>query len=120
MRHAVGIFLRKISQRLQLFWRDTAKRNFDAHHPWRIPKRVGSFYSLRRKLELLHALAIMPLPIVVTLSVDAAPQSCLRKDLLVDLPLFAKLHLLLEDVDLPSQVHGYLFTEPFFPAKNSF
>src|SRR6266545_3171743 len=62
----------------------------------------------------------MALTVVVALAVDTAPEASFGKDFLVDLALLAQLHLLLEDIDLPSQFGWNLAREFFFPAQAVF
>ena len=48
----------------------------------------------------------MTLAVVVPLAVDAAAQSRLGENFLVDLTLLTEFHLLLEDIDLAAQLGG--------------
>src|SRR6185295_10718710 len=70
----------------------------------RVPDRVGTLGQIRtRVLELLRALAVVALPVVVALAVDAAPQASLGEELLVDLAAAPQLELRLENLDLSKQ-----------------
>ena len=89
-----------------MFGRYSAERNFDAHHSGRVPKSIGPFEYVCAVFELLDKLAVVTLAVVVALAVDAAPQAGFGENLLIDLALFAELHLLLEDIDLTAQIRG--------------
>jgi hypothetical protein len=63
-------------------------------------------------------LAVVPLTTVIPLAVNAAAQSGLGENFLVDLALFTELHLLLENIDLAAQLGGNFFAEFFFPSDS--
>src|SRR5439155_6744838 len=60
---------------------------------------------------------VVSLAVVVPLAVNAATKARLGEDLLVDLPLLAKLDLRLEDVDLAAEVRGDEVAELFLPGR---
>ena len=68
----------------------------------------------------MHPLTVVSLAVVVALAVNTATQARLGKNLLVDFALLAQFHLLLEDIDLASQLDGNLGAKFFFPAQAAF
>jgi hypothetical protein len=114
---AVGVFLGQLGHDLELARVEAAKRHFDALHPRRVPGGGGPFGQVaRRILNLARLDAVVALAVVIALAVHAAPQPRLRKQLLVELALFAQLDLGIEDVDLLRQVGGHHVQQFFSPG----
>jgi hypothetical protein len=104
----VRILLGECGQLLELSGRHAAEGDLDALHARRIPDRVRSLGRARVEGEGLLGDPVVSLAVVVTLAVDATPQTRLGEDLLFELALLAKLDLPLEEIDLllPAGVHA--------------
>jgi hypothetical protein len=104
MRDRVRIFLRQIRQRLKLFGVQAARRNLDPLHARRVPHRVRTFGQRAGRIsDLLHGLPVVPLPVVVALSIRAAPQPRFREQTLIDLALLPQVDIDLERADFARQ-----------------
>jgi len=62
--------------------------------------------------------AVIAMAVVVTLTIGAAAQPCLRKDFLIQLALFSKLDFGFKNVDFVGQLRIDAVCELFFPSRH--
>src|SRR6185503_18471190 len=99
--NAVRVFFGAVGEDLELFRRELAERKLDALHPRRVELGVRPLReTAARKRNLLRAHAVVSLAVVVALAIGAATKPKLREDLFFELAGLAKLHLILEQIDL--------------------
>ncbi len=112
----VRVLLGQLGHHLELLGRRAAVGELDAHHPGRVPERLGPLCKVSRgELQRLRRDAVVAVAVVVALSVDPAPQTGLGEDPVLDLALSPQLHLALEDVDLLGQVRRHVGRQPVPP-----
>ena len=112
----IGVFLGDFRQDVELVGRYASVGNLDPLHPGCVPERARALGRVsRRKGERLRLVAVVALPVVVTLAVRSAPQARLCKELLFDLALFSQLDLGFEDVDLAAPSCRQALPEDFLP-----
>ena len=71
----IGVFLAEIGKNLHLLGVETAEGDLDALHPRGVPHGVGALGKLATgKVQTLDIGPVAALPVVVTLTVDPAPQ----------------------------------------------
>jgi hypothetical protein len=102
--NAVRVFFGEFRQGVQLVWSDAAEWNFDPLHSGRVPKGIRTFGHVAQVGKLLRSNAVMPVPVVVTLTVTASTKSGFRKNLLVEFPGPPQRHLAFEGVDLRGEL----------------
>src|SRR6185503_18618367 len=101
VQNAVRVFFGAVGEDLELFRRELAERKLDALHPRRVELGVRPLReTAARKRNLLRAHAVVSLAVVVALAIGAATKPKLREDLFFELAGLAKLHLILEQIDL--------------------
>ncbi len=114
---AVRVLLADLGQDIELLGGESAHGDLDPLHAGGVPHRAGALRDLARgEHDVLGALAVVALPVVVPLAVDAAAQARLREELLFYLSKLAQLNLRLENVDLAGQRLGHGVPELRGPA----
>ena len=115
MEYAVGIFLGHFSEGVKLIRRYAPEWDLDTLHAGRVPKGFGALGQVAQVGKFLFANAVVPMPIVVTLTITASPQASFRKNLLIELALAAQRHLRFENVYLFGKLVIRLVRELLFP-----
>ena len=113
----VAVLLGKVGQRVHLIRIEAAERNLDARHARRVPDRLRALgHAVCRVRQRARAGAVVAAAVVVPLAVDAAPETRLGKDLLVDLALAAQGDLALERLDLGGEIRRHAVGQLLFPG----
>ena len=113
---AVRVFLGALGEHVELLRCDAAVRDLDAQHARRVEDGVGAFREVRRVLEALLCLAVVPQAVVVALPVGAAPKPGLSEDPFLHPALLAKFDLGFEDIDLLGEILGHGAEKALSPA----
>ena len=81
---AIGVLFRQIGHAFELLWSHPAVRNLNPLHAGSVPHRVRSLGDFLGKREGLRLGAVMTLAVVISLAVDAPPQTCFSKYFFVE------------------------------------
>ena len=113
----VGILFGQLRKHDHLRWDQPAERDFNPHHPGRIPFGLRSLGQAGLGiLEFLNGQAVAPPPVVIALPIGSAPQARLGEYFFVQLPRLAQENLRLERIDLLGQIRRHYPRQLIFPC----
>ena len=113
---AVGVLLRQIRHHFQLLWIQPSEGNLDTQHPRRVPEGVGALGPPVLRVRNLPGLrAVVALPIIVALPVNASAKPRFGEDLFIEPILTPQLDLHLKRIDFLGQLLRQLAFQTFLP-----
>ena len=116
----IGVLFRQVGQRLHLLGVEATEGNLDALHAGRVPHRLRPLgEALAGITQRPRFDAVMALPVVVALAVDAAPQARFGKNLVVNLVLTLQRQLRLENGDFLFQGRRQATVQAFLPGGST-